>query len=81
MTQYYLQFSQMDPAMAAAMMNGIMQAPINFMPGAPNSPANPRFKTSLCKHFEETGKCNVGAKCHFAHGQVELRGKDDVSIS
>ncbi|TNV76099.1 hypothetical protein FGO68_gene8024 [Halteria grandinella] len=53
------------------------------MGGAPagasgaNANYNPRFKTSLCKHFEETGKCNVGSKCHFAHGQHELRGKDD----
>ena len=40
---------------------------------------NQLFKTALCKHFEQQGRCNIGAKCHFAHGKHELRGKEDVS--
>jgi cleavage and polyadenylation specificity factor subunit 4 len=31
------------------------------------------FKTSLCKHWAETGNCPFSTKCHFAHGQDELR--------
>jgi hypothetical protein len=35
--------------------------------------ANNKYKTSLCKHFSTSGQCPVGQRCHFAHGQHELR--------
>ncbi len=31
------------------------------------------FKTSLCKHWEDTGSCPFGIKCHFAHGSDEMK--------
>jgi len=34
---------------------------------------NNRFKTAICKHFEQNGTCHMGTKCHFAHGKEELR--------
>lgn len=57
--------------------------------GTPFQPVPPQglpslnnlYKTQLCKHFMQTKHCHVGAKCHFAHGENELRKKDDVSIS
>ena len=36
-------------------------------------PANPRYKTSLCKHFNTAQGCSYGDKCQFAHGSNELR--------
>ncbi|XP_028651201.1 mRNA decay activator protein ZFP36L1 [Erpetoichthys calabaricus] len=33
-----------------------------------------RYKTELCRTFEESGACKYGAKCQFAHGLEELRG-------
>ncbi|XP_015241171.1 PREDICTED: zinc finger protein 36, C3H1 type-like 1 [Cyprinodon variegatus] len=33
-----------------------------------------RYKTELCRTFEESGTCKYGAKCQFAHGLDELRG-------
>ncbi|XP_072835866.2 mRNA decay activator protein ZFP36L1 [Pogona vitticeps] len=33
-----------------------------------------RYKTELCRTFEESGTCKYGAKCQFAHGSEELRG-------
>ncbi|XP_015274269.1 PREDICTED: zinc finger protein 36, C3H1 type-like 1 [Gekko japonicus] len=33
-----------------------------------------RYKTELCRTFEESGACKYGAKCQFAHGARELRG-------
>ncbi|XP_043919026.1 mRNA decay activator protein ZFP36L1-like [Protopterus annectens] len=33
-----------------------------------------RYKTELCRTFEERGTCRYGEKCQFAHGQEELRG-------
>lgn len=53
-------------------------------PGFPPSSAPPaqvqpivspnRYKTELCRGFQETGSCKYGSKCQFAHGEAELRG-------
>ncbi|XP_034556740.1 mRNA decay activator protein ZFP36 [Notolabrus celidotus] len=53
-------------------------------PGFPASSALPaqiqpmvssnRYKTELCRGFQETGSCKYGSKCQFAHGEAELRG-------
>ncbi|MEJ1272590.1 zinc finger protein 36 C3H type-like 3 [Cricetulus griseus] len=32
-----------------------------------------RYKTELCRPFEESGMCRYGQKCQFAHGSRELR--------
>ena len=32
-----------------------------------------RYKTELCRTFEESGRCRYGDKCQFAHGPGELR--------
>lgn len=32
-----------------------------------------RYKTELCRPFEEHGTCRYGSKCQFAHGRAELR--------
>ncbi|XP_030641766.1 mRNA decay activator protein ZFP36L1a [Chanos chanos] len=44
-------------------------------PGGPsNSQVNSsRYKTELCRPFEENGACKYGDKCQFAHGIHELR--------
>ena len=36
-------------------------------------PSNPRYKTTLCKHFDTPQGCSYGDKCQFAHGSQELR--------
>ncbi|KAI9485817.1 MAG: hypothetical protein EXX96DRAFT_613668 [Benjaminiella poitrasii] len=36
---------------------------------------SPLYKTRLCERFETEGSCPYGAKCNFAHGIDELRGK------
>ena len=36
-------------------------------------PANPKYKTSMCKHFNTPQGCSYGDKCQFAHGSQELR--------
>ncbi|KAI5642842.1 zinc finger c-x8-C-x5-C-x3-H type (and similar) domain-containing protein [Phthorimaea operculella] len=40
---------------------------------APPPPATSRYKTELCRPFEEAGVCKYGDKCQFAHGMRELR--------
>jgi len=32
-----------------------------------------RYKTELCRPYEENGTCKYGDKCQFAHGRAELR--------
>jgi len=34
---------------------------------------NTKYKTMMCRHYEQTGTCQLGPKCHFAHGKEELR--------
>lgn len=40
--------------------------------GQSDSPAD-RYKTELCRTFQDSGKCKYGDKCQFAHGKAELR--------
>lgn len=42
-------------------------------PSKPGSVAPTGFKTKLCTHISTPEGCRFGAKCHFAHGEVELR--------
>lgn len=39
----------------------------------PPPPNSSRYKTELCRPFEENGTCKYGDKCQFAHGVGELR--------
>lgn len=32
-----------------------------------------KYKTTLCRHFQQHGSCTVGDNCDFAHGEHELR--------
>lgn len=32
-----------------------------------------RYRTELCRQFDETGCCQYGPRCHYAHGHHELR--------
>ena len=32
----------------------------------------PDYKTRLCKNFMETGECDYGEICNYAHGKEEL---------
>ncbi|XP_030599446.1 mRNA decay activator protein ZFP36L1 [Archocentrus centrarchus] len=43
-------------------------------PLAPPPHISTRYKTELCRTYEESGACKYGAKCQFAHGMDELRG-------
>ncbi|XP_062275562.1 mRNA decay activator protein ZFP36L1-like [Scomber scombrus] len=50
-------------------------SPSASRPLAPPSPhISTRYKTELCRTFEESGVCKYGAKCQFAHGMDEMRG-------
>ena len=37
---------------------------------------DPKYKTELCKKFQNTGQCPYGYKCRFAHGKDELISKN-----
>lgn len=38
---------------------------------------NFKFKTSLCQNFMKGLGCQRGSKCHFAHGEHELRTEQE----
>lgn len=40
-----------------------------------NSELKQKFKTELCKNFDETGNCKFGSRCRFAHGAHEIQPK------
>lgn len=45
-----------------------------FFPLSQKQPGNPnRYKTELCRPFQEYGSCRYGDKCQFAHGKEDLR--------
>ncbi|KAM9732585.1 uncharacterized protein ACNS7B_014959 [Menidia menidia] len=46
----------------------------NLPPQVPPALSSNRYKTELCRGFQETGSCKYGSKCQFAHGEAELRG-------
>ncbi|XP_056297173.1 mRNA decay activator protein ZFP36 [Pseudoliparis swirei] len=49
-------------------------SPSASRPPAPSPHISTRYKTELCRTFEESGTCKYGAKCQFAHGMDEMRG-------
>lgn len=49
-------------------------SPSASRPTAPPPHISTRYKTELCRTYEESGTCKYGTKCQFAHGLDELRG-------
>ncbi|KAJ2489882.1 hypothetical protein IWW37_003650 [Coemansia sp. RSA 2050] len=39
---------------------------------------NPLYKTRLCEKFEQEGECPYNQKCVFAHGEQELRVRENA---
>lgn len=35
--------------------------------------SDPRWRTTMCRHWNQDGYCSYGNRCHFAHGEHELR--------
>ncbi|NXA44511.1 TISB protein, partial [Nothocercus julius] len=62
-SQHLMQQLQQQQAAGKGGGSGGGGAPIN----------STRYKTELCRPFEESGACKYGEKCQFAHGFHELR--------
>ena len=65
-------------------MQGMPQmAPVIPMPMLIGQPQQSRqqlnslYKTQICKHFMNDKSCSKGNSCHFAHGENELRRKNE----
>ncbi|XP_014273759.1 protein TIS11 isoform X3 [Halyomorpha halys] len=46
---------------------------VTVKPSPPIAVNTSRYKTELCRPYEESGTCKYGEKCQFAHGGHELR--------
>jgi len=44
-----------------------------FPPNQPGRRNNATYKTMMCTMFTQSGECNYGVRCQYAHGQEELR--------
>ncbi|XP_048841444.1 mRNA decay activator protein ZFP36L1-like [Brienomyrus brachyistius] len=52
----------------------LLQKPLGTVGSGAGAQVNSsRYKTELCRPFEENGSCKYGDKCQFAHGIRELR--------
>ena len=49
----------------------------NNIPTFKKPEVNQKYKTERCRHYETHKNCILGPKCHFAHGDAELRKPDD----
>ena len=45
---------------------------------ASNTRADQFYKTRICKNWEQTGSCQYGARCNFAHGDDEMRANPSL---
>lgn len=63
-----------DRAYSESGERGQQQQQLQMLQQKPGSQINStRYKTELCRPFEENGACKYGEKCQFAHGYHELR--------
>lgn len=69
-------------ALVSSLLDNLNHRRLERTQSAPVATANPiqastantsRYKTELCRPFEESGSCKYGDKCQFAHGLAELR--------
>ncbi|XP_048474194.1 mRNA decay activator protein ZFP36L1-like, partial [Rhincodon typus] len=58
---------------AAEAQRGLPGAGLGAGPEGGLQQPSPRYKTELCRPFQESGLCRYGEKCQFAHGLGELR--------
>ena len=60
-------------------MTQVMPMPM-LMPtnqGGPRQSINNLYKTQVCKHFMNDKSCSKGNSCHYAHGDAELRRRNE----
>uniref|UniRef100_A0A0A9ECM8 C3H1-type domain-containing protein n=1 Tax=Arundo donax TaxID=35708 RepID=A0A0A9ECM8_ARUDO len=53
-------------------LSGIAPPPSKNPAGGPHRGPGSNFKTKLCENYMK-GSCTFGGRCHFAHGENELR--------
>ena len=62
---------QMTPVMPMPMLMPQTQG------GSSRHQVNSLYKTQVCKHFMNDNSCSKGNSCHYAHGDAELRRRNE----
>ncbi|XP_073706903.1 mRNA decay activator protein ZFP36L1 [Garra rufa] len=65
--------STLPPPPGLSLSNSSLSCP-KVLGTTSTAPMSTRYKTELCRTYEESGICKYGTKCQFAHGMEELRG-------
>lgn len=74
--QQLLLQQQQQKLLAVAQQHGSVQQQIQHQESVNSNTAQQnanRYKTELCRSYQENGVCKYGDKCQFAHGMAEMR--------
>lgn len=66
-------FSTTSSSAASPTSSSPKSSPSSPLPPQSQSQPSSRYKTELCRPYQEHGSCKYGEKCQFAHGHAELR--------
>lgn len=64
---------KLDRSISEPHTNALLTRSVSQSGSQSGSSASSRYKTELCRPYEENGSCKYGEKCQFAHGRHELR--------
>lgn len=70
----FMPFGNQDDKSSSSASSSSSSSSESFVSSGTNAKVNTsRYKTEMCRPFQENGSCKYGEKCQFAHGLSELR--------
>jgi hypothetical protein len=70
----FMPFDNQDDKSSSSASSSSSSSSDSFVSSGTNAKVNTsRYKTEMCRPFQENGSCKYGEKCQFAHGLSELR--------
>merc|ERR1712077_25127 len=70
----FMPFDNQDDKSSSSASSSSSSSSDSFVSSSTNAKVNTsRYKTEMCRPFQENGSCKYGEKCQFAHGVEDLR--------